>query len=235
MDKYYFIETNSKAKGTPIALEGSIHKKFIPKQEYIKNNKIPPVLDREEWRMGGLNIEQLPEQLYLINKHKIIDFDFYRETNGFIISELFKTILDKHNSMDYISTPITIINREGEINATKKYFFIVIKEDTQAIDFKKSIFKKLHPIKPEVGIRFPYIGDFSTRLVFAKHLFGGKSVFYINQPYLNDFLYCNEEFKMDIEKNKLKTVSFYPIEDVITYLAKYDSLGLSNTKLIIEE
>ncbi|AVM49709.1 Imm43 family immunity protein [Capnocytophaga sp. oral taxon 878] len=64
--------------------------------------------------MGRTNLSHLPEKLYLINKHKLLDFDYCDTSNGFIISEEFKEILDKQNPIKYLSTPVIMLNREGK-------------------------------------------------------------------------------------------------------------------------
>ena len=234
MNQYYFMVPNTKAKGTPIFLDGILHTRFIPREEY-KGNTLPPVLDNDEWRMGRTTLTHLPEKLYLINKHRLLDFDYCDTSNGFIISEEFKEIVDKHNPMKYISTPVVMVNRAGEVNSRKNYFFIVIQEDVQAIDFDKSNFVETYPIKPEVGIRFPSIEvEEAEKIVINKKLFGEKPIFYINQYFFDALLYCNEEFKNSVEAQKIKTIVFHPIEELIKYLDYTYSLELSDTEFIIE-
>ena len=234
MNQIYFMVPNTKAKGTPIYLDGILHTRFIPREDY-KGSTLPPVLDDDEWRMGRTNLSHLPEKLYLINKHRLLDFDYCDTSNGFIISEEFKEILDKQNPIKYLSTPVIMLNREGKVNAEKNYFFIVIQEDVQAIDFDKSIFTKTYPIKPEIGRRFPNVEvEEATKIVLNRKLFGSKSVFYISQDFFDALLYCNEEFKNSIEAKKIKTIEFHPIEEVIEYLDDTYSLELSDTEFIIE-
>ena len=234
MNQYYFMVPNTKAKGTPIFLDGILHTRFIPREEY-KGNTLPPVLDNDEWRMGRTTLTHLPEKLYLINKHRLLDFDYCDTSNGFIISEEFKEIVDKHNPMKYISTPVVMVNRAGEVNSRKNYFFIVIQEDVQAIDFDKSKFIETRPPDIEVGERFQraeIIG--APKIVFNKKLLGTKPIFFIYQPFLRTFLYCNEEFKNSVEAQKIKTIEFYPIEKLIEFMENAFHLKLSDTEFIIE-
>ena len=234
MNQIYFMVPNTKAKGTPIYLDGILHTRFIPKEEY-KGSTLPPVLDNDKWRTGWMNLTELPEKLYLINKHRLLDFDYCDKSNGFIISEELKAIMDKHNPMKYISTPVVMVNRDGEVNSRKNYFFIVIQEDVQAIDFDKSKFIEVRPPDIEVGERFQraeIIG--APKIVFLKKLLGTKPIFFIYQPFLRTFLYCNEEFKNSVEAQKIKTIEFHPIEEVVEYLNKTYNLKLSDTEYIIE-
>ena len=234
MNQIYFMVPNTKAKGTPIYLDGILHTRFIPKEEY-KGSTLPPVLDNDKWRTGWMNLTELPEKLYLINKHRLLDFDYCDKSNGFIISEELKAIMDKHNPMKYISTPVVMVNRDGEVNSRKNYFFIVIQEDVQAIDFDKSKFIETRPPDIEVGERFQraeIIG--APKIVFLKKLLGTKPIFFIYQPFLRTFLYCNEEFKNSVEAQKIKTIEFHPIEEVVEYLNKTYNLKLSDTEYIIE-
>ena len=234
MNQFYFMVPNTKAKGTPIFLDGILHTRFISREEY-KGNTLPPVLTNDEWRMGRKNLTNLPEKLYLINKHRLLDFDYRNLSNGFIISEEFKEIMDKHNPMKYISTPIVMINRDGEVNSRKNYFFIVIQEDVQAIDFEKSNFVKTYPIKPEIGRRFLKAEiENAKKIVLNEKFFGTKSIFFIDQYFFHTLLYCNEEFKNSVEAQKFKTIEFFPIERIIEYLDYKYNLKLSNTEFIIE-
>ena len=75
MNQYYFMVRNRNAKGTPIYLDGILHTRFIPREEY-KGSTLPPVLVDDEWRGGWMNLTELPEKLYLINKHRLLDFDY---------------------------------------------------------------------------------------------------------------------------------------------------------------
>ena len=111
MNQIYFMVRNRNAKGTPIYLDGILHTQFIPREEY-KGSTLPPVLDNDKWRTGWMNLTELPEKLYLINKHRLLDFDYCDKSNGFIISEELKAIMDKHNPMKYISTPVVMVNRD---------------------------------------------------------------------------------------------------------------------------
>ena len=234
MNQLYFMVPNRKAKGTPIYLDGILHTRFIPREEY-KGSTLPPVLNRDKWRGGWMNLTELPEKLYLINKHRLLDFDYCDTSNGFIISEKFKEIMDKHNPMKYLFTPVVMLNKDGEVNSQKSYYFITIQEDVQAIDFDKSKFIEVRPPDIEVGERFQraeIIG--APKIVFNKKLLGTKSIFFIYQPFLRTFLYCNEEFKNSVEAQKIKTIEFYPIEKLIEFMENAFHLKLSDTEFIIE-
>ena len=234
MNQYYFMTRNRNAKGTPIYLDGILHTQFIPREEY-KGSTLPPVLDNDKWRTGWMNLTELPEKLYLINKHRLLDFDYCDKSNGFIISEELKAIMDKHNPMKYISTPVVMVNRDGEVNSRKNYFFIVIQEDVQAIDFEKSNFVKTYPIKPEIGRRFLKAEiENAKKIVLNEKFFGTKSIFFIDQYFFHTLLYCNEEFKNSVEAQKFKTIEFFPIKRIIEYLDYKYNLKLSNTEFIIE-
>ncbi len=234
MNQIYFMVPNRKAKGTPIFLDGILHTRFIPREEY-KGSTLPPVLTRDSWRIGWMNLTELPEKLYLINKHRLLDFDYCDTSNGFIISEKFKEIIDKHNPMKYLFTPVVMLNRDGEVNSQKSYYFITIQEDVQAIDFDKSKFIEVRPPDIEVGERFPKAKiKEAIKIVLNKKLLGTKPIFYIYQSFFDALLYCNEEFKNSVEAQKIKTIEFHPIEEVVEYLNKTYNLKLSNTEFIIE-
>jgi len=234
MNQIYFMVPNTKAKGTPIYLDGILHTRFIPREEY-KGSTLPPVLDNDIWRTGWMNLTQLPEKLYLINKHRLLDFDYCDTSNGFIISEEFKEIMDADNPMKYLFTPVVMLNRDGEVNSRKSYYFITIQEDVQAINFEKSEFIKTRLPNINVGERFPRAEiKGSIRIVFSKNLLGTKPIFFIYQSFLRTFLYCNEEFKNSVEARKIKTIEFHPIESLIEYMENTYHLELSNTGFIIE-
>ena len=234
MNQYYFMTRNRNAKGTPIYLDGILHTQFIPREEY-KGSTLPPVLDNDKWRTGWMNLTELPEKLYLINKHRLLDFDYCDKSNGFIISEELKAIMDKHNPMKYISTPVVMVNRDGEVNSRKNYFYIVIQEDVQAIDFDKSKFIEVRPPDIEVGERFPKAKiKEAIKIVLNKKLLGTKPIFYIYQSFFDALLYCNEEFKNSVEAQKIKTIEFHPIEKLIEFMENAFHLKLSDTEFIIE-
>ena len=196
MNQYYFMTRNRNAKGTPIYLDGILHTQFIPREEY-KGSTLPPVLDNDKWRTGWMNLTELPEKLYLINKHRLLDFDYCDKSNGFIIAEELKAIMDKHNPMKYSSTPVVMVNRDGEVNSRKNYFYIVIQEDVQAIDFDKSKFIETRPPDIEVGERFQraeIIG--APKIVFNKKLLGTKPIFFIYQPFLRTFFIAMKSLKI---------------------------------------
>jgi len=117
----------------------------------------------------------------------------------------------------------------------KNYFFIIIQEDVQAIDFEKSNFVKTYPIKPEIGRRFLKAEiENAKKIVLNEKFFGTKSIFFIDQYFFHTLLYCNEEFKNSVEAQKFKTIEFFPIERIIEYLDYKYNLKLSNTEFIIE-
>ena len=234
MNQIYFMVRNRNAKGTPIFLDGILHTRFIPKEEY-KGSTLPPVLDNDKWRTGWMNLTQLPEKLYLINKHRLLDFDYCDTSNGFIISEEFKEIMDAHNPMKYLFTPVVMLNRDGEVNSRKSYYFITIQEDVQAIDFDKSEFIETIPPNINVGERYPKVEiKKATKIVFNKELLDKKPIFYICQYFFDKLLFCNEEFKNSVEARKIKTIEFHPIESLIEYMEKTYHLELSDTEFIIE-
>ena len=234
MNQIYFMVPNRKAKGTPIYLDGILHTRFIPREEY-KGSTLPPVLVDDEWRGGWMNLTELPEKLYLINKHRLLDFDYCDTSSGFIISEEFKEIMDNHNPIKYLSTPVVMVNRDGVVNSRKNYFFIIIQEDVQAIDFDKSKFIEVRPPDIEVGERFPKAKiKEAIKIVLNKKLLGTKPIFYICQSFFDTLLFCNEEFKNSVENRKIKTIEFYPIEKLIEFTENTFHLELSNTEFIIE-
>lgn len=47
MNQIYFMVPNTKAKRTPIYLDGILHTRFIPREDY-KRSSLPPVLDDDE-------------------------------------------------------------------------------------------------------------------------------------------------------------------------------------------
>lgn len=135
-----------------------------------------------------MNLTELLEKLYLIYKHRLLDFDYCDKSNGFIISEEFKEIMDKHNPIKYISTPVVMVNRDGEVNSRKNYFYIVIQEDVQAIDFDKSKFIETRPPDIEVRERFQraeIIG--APKIVFLKKTIRNKTYFLHLSAFFKNF------------------------------------------------
>mgnify|MGYP000256708168 CR=1 FL=1 len=59
MNQFYFMVRNRNAKGTPVFLDGILHTRFIPREEY-KGSTLPPVLDKDEWRMGIFTLSKEP-------------------------------------------------------------------------------------------------------------------------------------------------------------------------------
>ena len=74
----------------------------------------------------------------------------------------------------------------------------------------------------------------AIKIVLNKKLLGTKPIFYIYQSFFDALLYCNEEFKNSVEAQKIKTIEFHPIEEVVEYLNKTYNLKLSDTEFIIE-
>lgn len=236
MDKYFVIVPDTTSKGTPVDIAGVIHERFISKEEYIKNDTLPPVIDSAPWRIGRLNTNEIPEKLYLINKVKSIGFDFYPYEGCFIFSEEFKTIFDSVECPNYIATPIEIVNRDGEKNALKKYWYVVIKEDAEAIDFDKSQFKQVNNPDGRFGKRFPTILKYGTKLVLNRNLFHPQDVFYIHQSYLRNYIFCNEATKNKIIDSEIKTIQFIEIENFVKYFnEQYPSNNtFRQMKLVLE-
>ena len=105
----------------------------------------------------------------------------------------------------------------------------------EEIKKEKSEFIKTRLPNINVGERFPRAEiKGSIRIVFSKNLLGTKPIFFIYQSFLRTFLYCNEEFKNSVEAQKIKTIVFHPIEELIKYLDYTYSLELSDTEFIIE-
>lgn len=205
--------------GVPIYLAGTLQEKFIPKESYINEGSLPSVNDSYSWRMGWLNTDEIPEKLYLINKNKKVDFDYYLAPNGggFIISEAFKNIFDAQEHPNYIATTLEVVNRNGEKNTTKQYWYIVIKEDVEAVDFGKSQLNQIVEPDGRFGIRFPSILKYGSRLVLNSELFHPKDIFFIYQPYLRNYLFCNEATKQEILDNKIKTIRFIELKNFVSY------------------
>lgn len=116
MEKYYVMVEDTTKTGVPIDIAGTLQEKFIPKESYKNEGSLPFVNDSHPWRIGRLNTDEIPEKLYLINKNKKIDFDYYLapDGGGFILSEDFKNIFDAQEHPNYIATQLEVVNRDGE-------------------------------------------------------------------------------------------------------------------------
>jgi hypothetical protein len=233
MEKYYFIRVDDSKIGVPALLEGGIYEQFIEKKTYIENYVFPPsptVTPAWDRKITMENPVQMPEKLFLINKHRKIDFDMYQKEGGFIVSDKFKKIIDINNHPKYISTRLEVRTREGECNTKKEYWYIKFIERSPCIDFSKSEVKLFNNNSKEEQ---PAIYKYLNKVVLNSKYFIPKELFWIDNSRVNAFIFCNNEIVESIIKSKIKTVIITEIESLFDY---FYSVGWVNqrTKLIIE-
>ena len=233
MEKYYFITEDSTKIGVPSYLEAGLYEEFVEKESYIEQYTFPP-LDLKftpAWRREIFqeNRVAMPEKLVLINKHKKIDFDFFKKDGGFIVSNEFKSIIDSVNHPQYVLSHLDIKTREGNINTKKEYWYIKFIERSPCIDFEQSEVKLL---TKDFTIEQPRIDKYLNKLILNSNLFFHKELFYIDNAYLDSFLFCNQETADKITSAKIKTVKVQEISSFFDYL--YDMLSMNKkTKMII--
>jgi hypothetical protein len=232
MEKYFFITEDSSKTGVPIDLEAGLYEEFIEKEKYIKDHVFPPLdlKHTELWRkkISENDLIKMPEILFLINKHRKIDFDMYYKNDGFIVSNEFKAMIDGINHPIYIYSPLEIRNREGNCNAKKKYSYLKFIEKSLCIDFLKSDVKLYN----KYDGRETLIEKYLTRLVLNSKNFITDELFYIDNSYINKFLFCNQE-TAEYFASKIKTIKAIEINLLFEYL--YDILQINRkTKIIIE-
>jgi hypothetical protein len=222
-EKYYFITSDTSKIGVPILLEAGLYDKFTEKDCYIKEYWYPPApTPTPAWnRPINAGIE-MPEQLFLINKHRKIDFDFYPKEYGFIISSKFKEIIDQIKHPSYVASKLQVVTRENEVNTKKDYWYIKFYEKSMCIDFEKSDLK-LFPNSFDIN-------KYLTKLVLDSKKFTPKELFYIETKLIKDYLFCNEETAAKLKK--IKTIKIIEIELLFEEYINYITRG--KTKIIIE-
>nr|WP_163219060.1 hypothetical protein [Bacteroides sp. 224] len=117
MEKYYFIREDNSKTGVPALLEAGIYEQFIEKEKYIKDYVFPPAASpTPAWDKPITKDKsvQMPEKLFLINKHRTINFDLMYKDGGFIVSDIFKKVIDENNHPQYVSSRLEVLTREGE-------------------------------------------------------------------------------------------------------------------------
>lgn len=213
MERFYFITYDYSKSGVPAYLEAGLYDKFINKEEYIKNTPLPSYDAKftPEWRRTSMLNDslQMPSKLYLINKHRKIDFDIYAKEGGFIISNDFKKIIDSFGHPKYISSPLEIRTREGVCNANKEYWYIKIIEPSPCVDFTYSKVKIHDNTKMNVQ---PRIDEYLGELYLKSDLFMSKDCFFIDNVYLNMYLFCNGDTYDKIMNSKIRTIKLLEIE-----------------------
>ncbi len=231
MNKYYFITGDFSKVGVPSFLEGGLYDTFIEKDKYITDHVFPPVNMRENSKWTKIvekgDVIEMPEKLFLINKHRKLNFDVYPKNYGFIVSKEFKNLIDSLNHPKYISSPVEVLTREGVCNTNKEYFFIKILEQSPCINLEKSQLKVYKKTEKE---QQPRIDKYLGKLYLNSDLFLPKDLFFIENRYLNEFLFCNQESCEILKKSKIKTIEILEIETLFSYL----SMRRQGLKVIVE-
>lgn len=232
MDRYYFITSDFSRVGVPMFLEGGLYEDFIEKNTYIKNYTFPPLdmMITPKWRKK-ITLDdpiQMPEKLYLINKHRKIDFDLYYKDEGFIVSNDLKNIIDSCNHPQFVSSHLEVRTREGVCNTNKEYWYIKILEQSPCIDFEKSEVKLLNKNSKE---QQPRVDKYLDKVYFNSSFFIRKELFWINNSYIDNYLYCNQETYKTLIDAKIKTIKIFEIESLFDHLFE---ITKRKTKLFIE-
>jgi hypothetical protein len=215
MSQYYFLKADTTKPGVPKLLESALCEHFVEKDSYIKDYAFPPITGATPIWLSDVQPKTeipMPEKLILINKHRKINFDFYcRSSNQFIVSDYFKKIIDELPHPKYVSSRLEIRTREGEYNANphKEYWYIRFIEPSPCIVFSKSDVKLVRPNSEEEQ---PRIDSYKTKVVFDSKYFYPQTLFFIDNAYVNNYLFCNQEMADALTKSNIKTITIHPLE-----------------------
>ncbi|NDV66697.1 hypothetical protein D0T60_15840 [Bacteroides sp. 224] len=79
----------------------------------------------------------------------------------------------------------------------------------------------------------PAIYKYLNKLVFNSNYFIPKELFWIDNAYINRFVFCNQKVVEDIKKAKINTVVITEIENIFDYIYNVGWIN-QKTKLIVE-
>ncbi|MDR2913933.1 MAG: hypothetical protein LBV74_03715 [Tannerella sp.] len=192
----YFVLVPKEGKCCPESLsEGILHTQFNPLDPFA-----PQETDAGEWSKYMHGKTNLPSEFWFVTRERCYDFDFRWDSGGFMLSEQFIHLLDKHHVDNFECAKLNFVNRKGEFVTTKKYFYTKFFNPLDIINYDKSqiIFEKQGYIKKVIDLCF---NDVNTPDLFVL-----KEWIFFNK------LFCTEKITKEIESLKLRGISFIPIE-----------------------
>ncbi len=150
----------------------------------------------------------MPKEIWFVSKDKKYDFDFRWEDGGFFVSLEFLNLLKKFEIRNFQYTKLYMVNKHKESISSKEYYFVrfynkledVIDMEKSNIEFYKQNghIKKIWDLQLESKAMLP-------------------EVFQINNIRLFRVMFCSEEFKNEVEKLKLKGITFVPSNEADVY------------------
>lgn len=200
-------------KGVPIFLEAILKEEFDSKEPMAPKNY--------DWAsVRGKKYANYPDSLWLICKEKLLLFDYYPFLNGFIISDLFLSVINEFiNSDDIEKVSLNVISNKGEKITDKEYFFMRFIEKESVIDYENSQFI----LEKDANL------DFVKKMGFGIKKFEkleiqvtNKDVFIPQDTTFSKYIFCSEIVKKSMINKRLYGFDFiYYFELPMVYNERY--------------
>ncbi|MEA0563750.1 MULTISPECIES: Imm43 family immunity protein [Lysinibacillus] len=203
--KYFMLVNNNAA--SPIYLDGVLHESFNEDkyEEGMSYNWNRPFIEQMEF----------PKELWLITRSKI-QFDYYENFFGHIISEKFLSSMDQINVLqDYVIANLHVVSTKGKPKVKDSFCFIKCIKRHALVDYDKSEYLTREvPSNAKLKVDGSFVDKY-IRLVLKDT---DLDLFQLNDLKLGRYLFGSEKFKSLCEKGNLKGIQFMELELVPNYL-----------------
>lgn len=187
----------------PTLLEGIMHTEFFDKNPFEPRDS-----DDGEWRAAKNTKTELPKEIWFVSKDRRYEFDFRCVDGGFFVSLEFLNLLKNFGIGNFQYTKSFMVNKNKESISSKEYYFLRFYDKLEdVIDMENSnieFYKQNGRIKKFWDLQLK-----STTML--------PEVFQINNIRLFEVLFCSEEFKKEVEKLKLKGITFVSSNEAGVY------------------
>lgn len=202
----YFMLVNNKAT-SPIYLDGVLHESFN-EDKYDEGMSY-------NWNRPFIEQMEFPKELWLITRSKI-QFDYYENFFGHIISEKFLSSMDQVNVLqDYVIANLHVVSTKGKPKVKDSFCFIKCIKRHALVDYDKSEYLTREvPSNAKLKVDGSFVDKY-IRLVLKDT---DLDLFQINDLKLGRYLFCSEKFKSLCEKGNIKGIQFMDLELVPNYL-----------------
>ncbi|MCS1394005.1 Imm43 family immunity protein [Lysinibacillus boronitolerans] len=202
----YFMLVNNKAT-SPIYLDGVLHESFN-EDKYDEGMSY-------NWNRPFIEQMEFPKELWLITRSKI-QFDYYENFFGHIISDKFLSSMDQVNVLqDYVIANLHVVSTKGKPKVKDSFCFIKCIKRHGLVDYDKSEYLTREvPSNAKLKVDGSFVDKY-IRLVLKDT---DLDLFQINDLKLGRYLFCSEKFKSLCEKGNIKGIQFMDLELVPNYL-----------------
>ncbi|AIQ13783.1 Imm43 family immunity protein [Paenibacillus durus] len=217
VQSFYAMEKKS-GRGVPIFLNA------VLAEEYNQKNPMPDM--DYEWNFSsGIRKVNFPDHLFLICNERLLIFDYYPHFDGFIVSNEFLKVFRGYSSMEgYQLVPLETLSWKGKKITEKKYYYLFPYKEEDWVDFQASkyVVEKGETVEDIISTGGLFIKKIEKIILKEPEI--DKEVFTLRGSTLTNYLFCSEIFKKEIEKEKLVSIDFIPLEQFPDYYNKKNLL-----------